>query len=54
VCSSDLWKSNVTDNYVRKIKAAGGLVVVLPADYTAVDLADARKQCAPEESKPAK
>lgn len=47
------WKSNVTDRYVRKIKAAGGIVVILPADYTAADLADARKQCVPSSPKEA-
>lgn len=39
------WKSNITDAYVRKIKAAGGKVVVVPEKYTAPDLDFAQKQC---------
>jgi hypothetical protein len=48
------WKSNVTDRYVRKIKEKGGKVVIVPQNYSAADLEDARKQCAepkPESTK---
>lgn len=46
------WKSNITDRNIRKIKELGGRVVIVPTDYHAADLEDARKQCgnAPEKS----
>jgi hypothetical protein len=40
------WKSNITDRYVRQIKAAGGIIVIIPTDYTQADVENARKQCA--------
>lgn len=48
------WKSNVTDRYVRKIKEKGGRVVIVPQDYSAAALEDARKQCAEPKPQPAK
>src|SRR5712691_5466128 len=39
------WKSNITDQNVRKIKELGGRVVVVPSAYSAEDLAEARKTC---------
>ena len=45
------WKSNITDRNIRKIKEEGGRVVVVPNDYHAADLEDARKQCAAEPEK---
>lgn len=48
------FKSNVTDRNVRKIKELNGKVVIVPENYSSVDLEDARKQCAakPVETKP--
>ena len=40
------FKSNVTDRNVRKIKELNGKVVIVPENYSQVDLEDARKQCA--------
>jgi hypothetical protein len=40
------WKSNVTDRYIRKIKEVGGKVVIVPQDYSATDLAQAKTECA--------
>jgi hypothetical protein len=44
------WKSNITDRYVRKIKEAGGKVVVVRQDYTADDLRQAQDTCKVETS----
>jgi hypothetical protein len=38
-------KSNITDDYIRKIKAAGGKVVIIPQSYSAPDLEHARTEC---------
>ena len=43
------WKSNVTDRTVRKVKELGGRVVIVPNEYSTVDLEDARKQCKAED-----
>lgn len=40
------WKSNVRDRDIRKIKEMGGRVVVIRPEYSADDLAQARKECA--------
>lgn len=45
------WKSNITDRYVRKIKSAGGVVVVVNQDYTVDELKQAKETCKAEASK---
>ena len=38
-------KSNITDGYIRKIKAAGGKVVIVPQEYSVADLKHAKTEC---------
>lgn len=40
------WKGNIGDAYIRKIKTAGGKVVIVPHDYSSVDLEHAKTECA--------
>jgi hypothetical protein len=39
------WKSNITDRYIRKMKENGGRVVVVPQNYGAPELEQARRSC---------
>src|SRR5215831_16464973 len=39
------WKSNITDRYIRKIRENGGRIVVVPQNYGASELEQARRSC---------
>lgn len=39
------FRSEIRDKHVRKIQEMGGRIVIIPSDYKASDLDDARKRC---------